>query len=351
MFTITSKLIYIIITIVSGLLIVALVAWLKSSDSQPEVAKEQIVVEDTHIASDFFVLPEKKPEEVVILEQKRIPEPEASEVFKTIAPSVDIAKISEEMKLRKLQAQRKEASIDASGLVFSKSNGNGQIEGVKSSYDKDFSEHEIDTTIATFPVNLERVLTADKIIEATLTTEIKSELGSEKVKAQVVRDVYASHGNKILIPWGTVVIGKYVPLKKDGDTRLNIHWYRMITPNGINIVLDAEVADSTGSAGITGDVDDRFKEKYGSAMLLATIAAAGQMVVPVGKDTYQATANSYSDALSNVTAEAIKKSFDLTPKVRINRGERIYISPLQDLHFKKPKGNVIEVEPVDYERG
>jgi hypothetical protein len=50
MFTITSKLIYIILAITSGLVIVALVAWLKSSDSQPEVAKEEIVVEDTHIA-------------------------------------------------------------------------------------------------------------------------------------------------------------------------------------------------------------------------------------------------------------------------------------------------------------
>jgi type IV secretory pathway VirB10-like protein len=343
-----KKYLWVIFLVISGIIIIV-TSLIITFKQLPKEVKEVIITKEDRISSDFFTLP-KQEDVPAIVTKESIPEPDANEIFKSVKPIIDVAKLAEERRLNQLQEERKKSLGDASGIIFNKLNSHGQYEGEISSYDKDFSAHNIDTTIATYPVNLERVLTADRMIEAILTTEIKSEIASQKVKAQVVRDVYGSHGNKILIPWGTVVLGRYMPLKKDGDTRLNIEWYRMITPNGINIKLLGEVADATGSAGLTGDVDDRFKEKYGSAMLLATISAAGQMVVPVGKDIYQSAANSYSEALSNVTAEAIKKSFDLLPKVQIKRGERLYISPLQDIHFKQAKGNVIEVEPVDYEK-
>ena len=190
------------------------------------------------------------------------------------------------------------------------------------------------------------MLVVTSIIPAVLITEIKSEVGSDKVMAQVEQDIYAFHGNRILIPKGTKAIGKYKPLKKVGDTKITIEWYRMVRPDGINIQILGEVADMIGGSGITGEIDHRWKERYGQAALFATISAAAQLSVPAGDETGAAAAEALTNNLGTVTAAAVEEGLGILPTVRIKRGERILISPLSDIVFKPAKGRWQTVEPL-----
>lgn len=202
------------------------------------------------------------------------------------------------------------------------------------SRDTDFGAHDLAKSIATFPVNLDRVLTADRFISAVLYTEVKSELPSKKVIAMVDQDVFAAHGRKILIPKGSRVLGEYEPLDEQGAQRLQINWYRILTPDGINVKLDSETADAQGSAGMAGELDNRYVDRYGTALLFSSLSALAQLSVDTESESQASAADAISSEFGSVTAEAFRQSFDVLPRVRIPRGTRINISPLTDVWFK-----------------
>lgn len=218
------------------------------------------------------------------------------------------------------------------------------------SRDTDFREQGIKSETASYPVKLERVLTMNKYIPAVLETEIESEVPSEKVIAMVEQDVVGFHGRKILIPKGSKAIGKYEAVVSPDSTRLGISWYRILTPEGINIKLTSEAVDAQGSSGLTGYVDNKWKDKYGSALLFSSISAMAQMSVPVDNNNAKAAADSFSNQLTPVVTEQLRRAMDIIPRINIPKGERINISPLVDIWFKEPKGNEIETEPYKEER-
>ena len=204
------------------------------------------------------------------------------------------------------------------------------------SRDIDYGSHDLAKSIATFPVDLSRTLTADRFISAVLYTEVKSELPSEKVIAMVDQDVFAAHGRKILIPKGSKVIGAYEPLDEQGAERLQINWYRIITTEGVNIKLDSETADAQGSAGMAGELDNRWQDKYGTALLFSSLSAVAQLSVSTESEAQASAADALSSEFGGVTAEAFRQSFDILPRVRIPRSTRINISPRTDIWFRPP---------------
>ncbi len=112
-----------------------------------------------------------------------------------------------------------------------------------------------------------RTITADKMIPAFLITPISSQIAG-KVTAQVETDIFANMGRAVLIPKGSKVIGYYNNNNKIGEYRLNIAWTRIITPQGINIMLtNARGADVKGYNGLIGKVIARNFSKYGMAHL------------------------------------------------------------------------------------
>lgn len=202
--------------------------------------------------------------------------------------------------------------------------------------------------IASYPIELERVITVDRFIPALIVQDVQSELGG-KVVAQVERNVYGAHGRFVLIPAGSRAVGYYQPLKKAGQTRIQIRWFRLITPDGINISfqLPAEMADAMGRSGITGDVDNKYFEKYGAALLISTLNAAGAMSIEVDNLTQAIILENYGSELSRVTGRILEENIDIAPTVSIPAGSRILISPLTDIWFREPEGNQVVGVPFE----
>ena len=204
-----------------------------------------------------------------------------------------------------------------------------------------------DKTDATFPTDMSRVIPVTKYIPAILKNAINSELDG-KVVAVIEENIYCAHGRKVCIPGGSEAVGRYHALKKPGDERIPVLWSRIITPQGINIHLgDAEMADAMGRSGITGEVDNRFMDRYGMALLVSTLSAATAYAVPVTTTGQQIVVQNYGSNLANLSSQILDKNINLKPKVSIPAGQRILISPTKDIWFPKPERRDITAMALD----
>lgn len=200
--------------------------------------------------------------------------------------------------------------------------------------------------ISTNEHRLYRMIRAGKLIPATLTTAISSDL-SGVVTAQVEQDIYATMGQAVLIPRGSKVIGFYTNDNKIGQNRLEIKWREILTPQGVDILLtDAMVTDNMGMSGALGSVNNKYLERYGIAYGLSTITNALLLTisskVDKGNNTY--AQDIYSNAKSDVGTivnDIIQQQSQIKPTIEIKAGSRIYIVPKNHMWFSKPKNGEV----------
>lgn len=200
----------------------------------------------------------------------------------------------------------------------------------------DFKEHEIDKDVSTVKVDLSRTVTADRYIPCILVDQINSQLEGRAV-CRVESNVFGFSGRYILIPAGTVLIGRHGSLKKVGDERFNVSWGRAIRPDGVHIKLtEAYASDAIGGTGVEGIVNSRRWEKYGGAILTSTISVLAQMSIPTeGTNITANAAESYSTDLGRVTAAMLQENINIKPYSIVPAGERIMVTPSTDIWLKK----------------
>ncbi|PAF42179.1 DNA type IV secretion system protein ComB10 [Helicobacter sp. 11S03491-1] len=213
--------------------------------------------------------------------------------------------------------------------------------------------------IASNENKLLRTITADRMIPATLITPISSQIGGNKIVAQVESDIYASMGRAVLIPKGSRVIGFYNNNNKIGEYRLEVVWNRILTPQGVNIILsDAKGADVKGYAGLVGTLHNKIWERYGlpltfstlsNGLMLALSSTLNNKLNPNGGNFlqgYQTTQmlNSMRGDISNIIAQILREQVRIKPIITIREGSRIFISPNTDIFFPVPKNNEMVAE-------
>ncbi len=203
-------------------------------------------------------------------------------------------------------------------------------------------------TVASFPVALERVIPVTRRISAVVIESIHSELEG-KITAQIEENIYGQHGRNVLIPAGSLAVGRFKPLGKAGETRIPVAWSRIITPDGINITVgNAEMADAMGRTGITGDVDSKFFDRYGMALLISTLSAVTAYNIPVQNQGQAIVIQTYGNNLNQLSSQILEKNINIKPVVTIPAGSRVLISPTKDIWFKKPEKQ--EVQVVAYQQ-
>jgi type IV secretory pathway VirB10-like protein len=210
--------------------------------------------------------------------------------------------------------------------------------------DEKWNEGRIETS---YPVDLERAITVDRMIPALLVNEVNSELGG-KVIAVIENNVYGAHGRKVLIPAGSKAIGQYKPLDKVGQERLAILWSRIITPEGINIhTANAEMTDAIGRAGVTGEVDRRYWDRFGMALLTSVGTAITAYSIPVRSDSQQVVVEGFGREGNSLAGSILKEQIDIKPRVIIPAGSRIMITAMKDIWFPMPKQREIYAVGLD----
>lgn len=194
---------------------------------------------------------------------------------------------------------------------------------------------------SSLPVERCRIITADEFIPLVLDMTVNTQIEGP-LRAHLDRDFMSSDGRLVLLPMGTKFMGEYEPLEKQGDTRPVAKWTRLIRPDGASMALTkTTAADAQGRAGLTGVVDNRFIEKYGTVIASTTISAIVAFATQGNTSddgtttdgTFTAAGQALNQSLGQVTAEALRNAANLAPRVTIPKSELIYAFPGRDWYF------------------
>ncbi|KAA6500685.1 DNA type IV secretion system protein ComB10 [Helicobacter pylori] len=214
--------------------------------------------------------------------------------------------------------------------------------------------------IGTNEHKLLRTITADRMIPAFLITPISSQIAG-KVTAQVESNIFASMGRAVLIPKGSKVIGYYNNNNQIGQYRLNIAWTRIITPQGINIMLtNARGADVKGYNGLVGQYISRNFQRYGIPLLTNTLSNGlliGITSALANRQNRNGDGNPFFGdyllmqltrntgmGINQVINQMLRQYGAQNPIIIIREGSRVFISPNLDIFIPKPKDGEVLAE-------
>jgi type IV secretion system protein VirB10 len=192
---------------------------------------------------------------------------------------------------------------------------------------------EPESAQATMLRNPQSVVPQGAMIPAVLETALNSDLPGF-TRAVVSRDVRSFDGSTVLIPRGSRVIGQYRSGLAQGQSRAFVIWTRILRPDGASIQIASSGADALGRAGMDGEVDRHFFQRFGGAILLSVVngAVAGLSE----RASTQIVIGSSQDAAS---LGALAQPANISPTIKVPQGSPIRIFVARDLDFS-PVGGV-----------
>ena len=147
------------------------------------------------------------------------------------------------------------------------------------------------TIYSSAPYDRTFVLRQYKPIPATIVSDIQADAkmlqGGLPVRATVDRNVYSDNGRTVIIPTGTLMLGRVIgelpgPYKAVG--RMQIEWYQFIRPDGVEFNFTGEKpfsADSQGRKGVPGHGNTDYLQQFVMPMLTALVPAAVNLIAPI----------------------------------------------------------------------
>lgn len=205
------------------------------------------------------------------------------------------------------------------------------------------------------------------LIPGILETAINSDLPGQ-IRAITSQDVYSFDGRRVLIPTGTRLIGEYQSDITRGQKRIFVLWTRLLRDDGVSVRLNSIGTDSLGRSGLTGIVDNKWRERFGSAILLSIVGAGSSYLAGYGSNQYSTNSGnreSDSDRAAELARETIAQTFSdmanqalgenlrIPPTISVHQGERIFVYVRQDLDFSAMYPDPVEeaLKEIKHERG
>lgn len=182
------------------------------------------------------------------------------------------------------------------------------------------------------------------LIPGILETAINSDLPGQ-IRAITSQDVYSFDGRRVLIPTGTRLIGEYQSEVTRGQKRIFVIWSRLIRDDGVSVRLNSIGTDSLGRSGLTGIVDNKWRERFGSAIMLSVVGAGASFLTGYGSDEAFGDNNdeaqrgeelareTIAETFSDMANQALSENLRIPPTISVSQGERIFVYVRQDLDF------------------
>ena len=171
------------------------------------------------------------------------------------------------------------------------------------------------------------------MIQAVMETALDSSLPGQ-TRAVVSEDVFSFDGSRLLIPRGSRLIGRYRSGIDIAQQRVTIAWDRIILPDNQTIQISSFGGDELGRSGVTGFVDTRFAERFGSAALISLISAAPSAAAASVEDEAAAgVLEDVGDDLANATDSVISDYLSIGPVIYVDQGARVTVMVDRDLEI------------------
>jgi len=171
------------------------------------------------------------------------------------------------------------------------------------------------------------------MIQAVMETALDSSLPGQ-TRAVVSEDVFSFDGSRLLIPRGSRLIGRYRSGIDIAQQRVTIAWDRIILPDNQTIQISSFGGDELGRSGVTGFVDTRFAERFGSAALISLISAAPSAAAASVEDEAAAgVLEDVGDDLADATDSVISDYLSIGPVIYVDQGARVTVMVDRDLEI------------------
>lgn len=151
-------------------------------------------------------------------------------------------------------------------------------------------------------------------------------------------DVRGATGSVVLMERGTRIIGEVRSALARGSRRLFVVMTEALTPNGVEVALDSPGADVLGTAGLDGEVDTHFFERFRGAMLLAFIDSGLQAAALVASNALASERGGVSfyqfqGAGQQAANTALSADINIPSTLRRNQAEPMTVFVARHLDF------------------
>jgi type IV secretion system protein VirB10 len=169
-------------------------------------------------------------------------------------------------------------------------------------------------------------------IDCTLETAIDSTLPG-MTTCVMATDAFGVDGSVVLLERGTKLIGETRGQVQQGVARVFVLWTEARTPAGVVVPLASPGADELGRAGLPGEVDRHFWERFGAALLVSVIDGA---VATAAQSSRNGNGTIIIDpaASQGVVTEVLKSTVNIPPTVVKQNGDRIQVLVARDVDFR-----------------
>lgn len=165
------------------------------------------------------------------------------------------------------------------------------------------------------------------VIQAVLETALNSNRPGF-ARAIVSRDVRSFDGSRILIPRGSRLVGEYKADVAQGQNRAFVQWQTLTRPDGVQIEVNSPAADPLGRAGVKGNVDSHFFERFAGAILQSALdIGVGVATRKVSEGTVIVGLPGSTQSVSSTTPQSIR------PTLKVPHGSSVSVFVARDLDF------------------
>jgi type IV secretion system protein VirB10 len=169
-------------------------------------------------------------------------------------------------------------------------------------------------------------------IDCTLETAIDSTLPG-MTTCITAADTFSADGKVVLLERGTKLVGETRGQVQQGQARVFVAWSQARTPTGVIVPLDSPGTDELGRAGLPGQVERHFWQRFGAAMLISIVDGAVQAGVQASNRSGGAVVYAPSGS-QDVLTEVLKGTVNIAPTVLKRNGDRIQVLVARDLDFR-----------------
>ena len=169
-------------------------------------------------------------------------------------------------------------------------------------------------------------------LDCTLETAIDSTLPG-MTTCVTAADTFSADGKVVLLERGTKLVGETRGQLQQGQARLFVLWTQARTPAGVLVPLDSPGTDALGRAGVGGEVQRHFWQRFGAAVLISVIEGGVQAGVQAASHSNGAVIYAPSGS-QDVLTEALKDSAQIPPTLTKGNGERIEVLVARDVDFR-----------------
>lgn len=195
------------------------------------------------------------------------------------------------------------------------------------------------------PTAMARVLPTQRLllpkgafVDCTLETAIDSSLPG-MTTCVTATDTFGADGTVVLLERGTKLVGETRGDVRQGTARVYVLWTEARTPEGVVVPLASPGTDELGRAGLPGEVDRHFLDRFGAAILVSLIDGAIQAMAQQSSEGAVIVNPSTS---RDVMTEVLRSTINIPPTVTKQQGDRIAVLVARDLDFR----SVYELRPA-----